>query len=186
MYKNRPVSHRYGASLIIIGIVTRRSSFNYWGFSSQASLNLNMSWSRHRTNCDWKISALYCVILVTYRKSPMYFYTLISVHNRKRFFRFVFIMGTAMNYSFQSMIRRGMSKGRISLKIMKRSLKLFVLGIILNTNWGREYGLHNTKYICIDVTKPQLPTMRDIISNCYRNKSCGSSMEPIEMVSCMV
>lgn len=116
----------------------------------------------------------------------MYFDTLISVHNRKRFFRFVFIMGTAMNYSFQSMIRRGMSKGRISLKIMKRSLKLFVLGIILNTNWGREYGLHNTKYICIDVTKPQLPTMRDIISNCYRNKSCGSSMEPIEMVSCMV
>ncbi|KAL5007091.1 hypothetical protein ScPMuIL_015897 [Solemya velum] len=49
---------------------------------------------------------------------------------------FVFIMGTAMNYSFRSMIRRGVYKSKILVKIIKRSLKLFALGIILNTNWG--------------------------------------------------
>lgn len=49
---------------------------------------------------------------------------------------FIFIMGTAMNYSFRSMLRKGKPKLNMFLKIMKRTILLFAFGIILNTNWG--------------------------------------------------
>ncbi|XP_033762307.1 heparan-alpha-glucosaminide N-acetyltransferase-like isoform X2 [Pecten maximus] len=49
---------------------------------------------------------------------------------------FIFIMGTAMNFSFRGMLRRGKSRLRIFFKILKRSFLLFAIGIILNTNWG--------------------------------------------------
>lgn len=49
---------------------------------------------------------------------------------------FVFIMGTAMNFSIRGMLRRGKSRLRIFYKILKRSSLLFAIGIILNTNWG--------------------------------------------------
>ncbi|OWF52223.1 heparan-alpha-glucosaminide N-acetyltransferase-like [Mizuhopecten yessoensis] len=49
---------------------------------------------------------------------------------------FIFIMGTAMNFSFRGMLKRGKSRIRIFFKILKRSILLFAIGIILNTNWG--------------------------------------------------
>ncbi|KAL4222015.1 hypothetical protein ACF0H5_018060 [Mactra antiquata] len=49
---------------------------------------------------------------------------------------FVFIMGTSMNYSFKSMLKRGKSRGWIFCKVFKRTCLLFTFGIILNTNWG--------------------------------------------------
>lgn len=49
---------------------------------------------------------------------------------------FVFIMGTSMNYSFRSMIKRGKSRLRILWKVIRRAAVLFGIGIILNTNWG--------------------------------------------------
>ncbi|KAK3102341.1 hypothetical protein FSP39_010631 [Pinctada imbricata] len=49
---------------------------------------------------------------------------------------FVFIMGTSMNYSFKGMFRRNMPRYKMLFKILKRSVELFALGIILNTNWG--------------------------------------------------
>ncbi|XP_060079282.1 heparan-alpha-glucosaminide N-acetyltransferase-like [Ylistrum balloti] len=49
---------------------------------------------------------------------------------------FIFIMGTAMNFSFRGMLRKGKSRLRIFLKLLKRSFLLFAIGLILNTNWG--------------------------------------------------
>lgn len=49
---------------------------------------------------------------------------------------FVFIMGTSINYSFRSMLKRGKSRTRIVFKVLRRSCLLFAFGIVLNTNWG--------------------------------------------------
>ncbi|XP_045168757.2 heparan-alpha-glucosaminide N-acetyltransferase-like isoform X2 [Mercenaria mercenaria] len=49
---------------------------------------------------------------------------------------FVFIMGTSMNYSFKSMLKRGKSRGMMFWKVLKRTCLLFAFGIVLNTNWG--------------------------------------------------
>ncbi|XP_048247315.1 heparan-alpha-glucosaminide N-acetyltransferase-like [Haliotis rufescens] len=49
---------------------------------------------------------------------------------------FIFIMGTAMNFSFRSMYKRGKTRCQIFWKIIKRSCILFGLGIILATSWG--------------------------------------------------
>lgn len=49
---------------------------------------------------------------------------------------FVFIMGTSMNYSFKSMLKRGKSRPWILWKILRRSCLLFAFGIVMNTNWG--------------------------------------------------
>lgn len=56
------------------------------------------------------------------------------------FCRFIFIMGTAMNYSFRGMMKRGTPRYRMLYKIVRRSILLFFIGIVLNTNWGREYS----------------------------------------------
>lgn len=49
---------------------------------------------------------------------------------------FIFIMGTSMTFSFRSMYRQEMTMRTIVLKIVYRSIKLFALGIVLNTSWG--------------------------------------------------
>ena len=54
-------------------------------------------------------------------------------------FRFVFIMGTSMNYSFRSMLKRRKHRLWILWKVLRRAVLLFAFGIILNTNWGRMY-----------------------------------------------
>jgi heparan-alpha-glucosaminide N-acetyltransferase len=52
--------------------------------------------------------------------------------------RFIFIMGTAMTFSFRSMYRREMTLRAIVWKIVFRAIKLFALGIVLATGYGRE------------------------------------------------
>nr|KAG5698776.1 hypothetical protein BaRGS_032195 [Batillaria attramentaria] len=49
---------------------------------------------------------------------------------------FVFIMGTSMTFSFRGMYRREMTVKQILYKIISRSIKLFALGIVLNSSWG--------------------------------------------------
>ncbi|KAL3832711.1 hypothetical protein ACJMK2_024328, partial [Sinanodonta woodiana] len=49
---------------------------------------------------------------------------------------FVFIMGSSMNFSFKSMRRKQKSNLQIVFKIIKRTVILFGLGIMFNTNWG--------------------------------------------------
>ena len=51
--------------------------------------------------------------------------------------RFVFIMGTSMTFSFQSMFKEEPSTKMIVWKIVWRSVKLFAIGIFLNTKWGK-------------------------------------------------
>ncbi|XP_012939441.1 heparan-alpha-glucosaminide N-acetyltransferase [Aplysia californica] len=46
---------------------------------------------------------------------------------------FVFIMGTAMVFSFQGQLRRSVPKWKIFLKILKRSATLFILGLLINS-----------------------------------------------------
>ncbi|XP_076461183.1 heparan-alpha-glucosaminide N-acetyltransferase-like isoform X2 [Babylonia areolata] len=48
---------------------------------------------------------------------------------------FIFIMGTSMTFSFKSMFRRHGTSPRIVLKVLTRVLKLFALGIVLNSSW---------------------------------------------------
>jgi len=47
---------------------------------------------------------------------------------------FIWIMGTAMVYSFQGQLRRGVPKWQIFLNILKRSATLFLLGMLLINN----------------------------------------------------
>lgn len=49
---------------------------------------------------------------------------------------FIFIMGTAMNYSFRGMMKRGTPRYRMLYKVLRRAILLFFIGIVLNTNWG--------------------------------------------------
>lgn len=49
---------------------------------------------------------------------------------------FIFIMGTAMNFSFRGLLRRKVSRCKILLKVLRRAIILFALGIWLNTAWG--------------------------------------------------
>ena len=49
------------------------------------------------------------------------------------FLRFIWIMGTAMAYSFTGLLRRVTPKYQIFLKIFKRACILFVLGLLINT-----------------------------------------------------
>ena len=55
--------------------------------------------------------------------------------------RFVFIMGTSMTFSFRGMYRREMTVRAIVTKIVTRAIKLFALGIVLGSSWGRESGV---------------------------------------------
>ena len=55
--------------------------------------------------------------------------------------RFVFIMGTSMTFSFRGMYRREMTVRAIITKIVTRAIKLFALGIVLGSSWGRESGV---------------------------------------------
>lgn len=49
---------------------------------------------------------------------------------------FIFIMGTAMNFSFRGFLRRKVSRCKILLNVTRRAIILFALGIWLNTAWG--------------------------------------------------
>ncbi|GAB1608749.1 heparan-alpha-glucosaminide N-acetyltransferase-like, partial [Argonauta hians] len=49
---------------------------------------------------------------------------------------FIFIMGTALNFSFRTLLRQKVSKWWIAVKIFRRATILFALGIWLNTAWG--------------------------------------------------
>ncbi|XP_050393496.1 heparan-alpha-glucosaminide N-acetyltransferase isoform X4 [Patella vulgata] len=51
---------------------------------------------------------------------------------------FVFIMGTAMAYSFSAQLRKGMSKKFMLLKVIKRSMILFLLGLLVNSSGYNE------------------------------------------------
>jgi len=53
---------------------------------------------------------------------------------------FIFIMGTAMVYSFQGQLRRGVPKWMIFLRILKRSATLFLLGLLINS-FGKTDGV---------------------------------------------
>ena len=48
-------------------------------------------------------------------------------------FRFVFIMGTAMVFSFQAQLRHNTPKINMFWKIVRRSIILFALGLLINT-----------------------------------------------------
>ncbi|CAH1790034.1 unnamed protein product [Owenia fusiformis] len=49
---------------------------------------------------------------------------------------FIFMMGTAMAYSFRGLLKRETPKWKIALKILKRSIILMFLGLVLNSVWG--------------------------------------------------
>jgi len=52
---------------------------------------------------------------------------------------FIWIMGTALAYSFQSLARSKKSLGSIFLKICRRSLTLFALGILVNSGGSDNF-----------------------------------------------
>ncbi|KAK3583015.1 hypothetical protein CHS0354_005656 [Potamilus streckersoni] len=54
---------------------------------------------------------------------------------------FVFIMGTAMTYSFQTLLRKSVPKSSIFLKILKRSIILFGLGLLINSGGAQPVEL---------------------------------------------
>ncbi|WAQ97294.1 HGNAT-like protein [Mya arenaria] len=54
---------------------------------------------------------------------------------------FIWIMGTALAYSFQSLARSNASLGSMFVKILRRSLTLFALGILVNSG-----GSHNFQH----------------------------------------
>lgn len=51
-------------------------------------------------------------------------------------YRFVWIMGTSMAYSFQGLLKRMTPKKKIFFKIVKRSCILFGLGLLINSSDG--------------------------------------------------
>jgi len=53
--------------------------------------------------------------------------------------RFVFIMGTSIAMSFHSARRRGASKSKLFLRILRRTAVLFMLGLALS-NHGMYYS----------------------------------------------
>ena len=55
------------------------------------------------------------------------------------FDRFIFIMGTALAFVFSSYHRKGKSKPKLLLQIVIRSIKLFVLGLMVNST---GQGMH--------------------------------------------
>ncbi|KAJ8317982.1 hypothetical protein KUTeg_003073 [Tegillarca granosa] len=59
--------------------------------------------------------------------------------------RFVFIMGTAMAYSFNTQIRRCVPKHLMFFKIFKRSCILFLLGLVINTGGGSAVELEKLR-----------------------------------------
>ncbi|XP_067928536.1 heparan-alpha-glucosaminide N-acetyltransferase-like [Watersipora subatra] len=54
---------------------------------------------------------------------------------------FVFIMGTALAFVFSSHHRKGKSKWRLFVQIIVRSIKLFVLGLMVNSTSGRGHPI---------------------------------------------
>ncbi|KAL3877243.1 hypothetical protein ACJMK2_034976 [Sinanodonta woodiana] len=54
---------------------------------------------------------------------------------------FVFIMGTAMTYSFQTLLRKSVPKSSIFWKILKRSIILFGLGLLINSGGAQPVEL---------------------------------------------
>ncbi|XP_052783021.1 heparan-alpha-glucosaminide N-acetyltransferase-like [Mya arenaria] len=57
---------------------------------------------------------------------------------------FVWIMGTAMAFSFQAQLRRSTPKKKMFLKIFKRSVILFALGLLINSSDGLSPGKIST------------------------------------------
>ncbi|XP_059165341.1 heparan-alpha-glucosaminide N-acetyltransferase-like isoform X1 [Physella acuta] len=58
---------------------------------------------------------------------------------------FVFIMGTALAFSFQSQLRRNTPKWKIFMRILKRSATLFLLGLLINS-FGVGSGVDFTSF----------------------------------------
>jgi hypothetical protein len=57
-------------------------------------------------------------------------------------FRFVFIMGTSMAYSYTSLLRSKTPKYKIFWKIFKRSCILFLLGLVINSEGCNGLSTH--------------------------------------------
>ena len=47
--------------------------------------------------------------------------------------RFVFIMGTSMAISMRSLMRRATSRPKLALRVCKRTLILFAIGVCMNS-----------------------------------------------------
>lgn len=50
--------------------------------------------------------------------------------------RFVWIMGTAMRFSFEAQVRRSTPRKKMFLRVLRRSLILFALGLLINSSNG--------------------------------------------------
>ena len=70
------------------------------------------------------------LILLTMFFEPNWSYSSVSMSS---FYRFIFIMGTALAFVFSSHHRKGKSKWRLLLQIVVRCIKLFVLGLMVNS-----------------------------------------------------
>jgi len=57
-----------------------------------------------------------------------------AVTHRVVYCRFVFIMGTSIAISFDAARRRGVSKSRLLLRILRRTAILFILGLALSNH----------------------------------------------------
>ena len=74
-------------------------------------------------------------------------------------YRFVWIMGTAMVYSFQSLMRNATPKKWIFWKIFKRSCILFVLGLLINCDGlAGRFGLF--VFLLIVQSQPEMVFVR--------------------------
>uniref|UniRef100_A0A2C9JQJ3 Heparan-alpha-glucosaminide N-acetyltransferase catalytic domain-containing protein n=1 Tax=Biomphalaria glabrata TaxID=6526 RepID=A0A2C9JQJ3_BIOGL len=58
---------------------------------------------------------------------------------------FIFIMGTALAFSFQGQLKKNVPRWKISVRILKRSAKLFLLGLLINS-FGADSGVDFTTF----------------------------------------
>ena len=77
---------------------------------------------------NWKVQSFWYILCIELKKKIFNYMTNICMS-----LRFIWIMGTAMAYSFTGLLRRVTPKYQIFLKIFKRTCILFVLGLLINT-----------------------------------------------------
>ena len=73
---------------------------------------------------------------------------------------FIFIMGTSINLSYQSFIKHSQKLSTALLQILFRSIKLFVIGLVLNKG-----KLHQFLSVCYN--KPQFNGRTSPVEECF-------------------
>ena len=80
------------------------------------------------------------------------------------FFRFTFIMGTSIALAFRSLLRRGKSRKSLALKVIRRTVILFMLGLLVS-NDGHNGKQSLPIFYCLEITNRNLKDQLAINKN---------------------